>query len=198
MVKYICILKSIYTCNEILTIMSNTAKKICIVGDFGVGKTSLIRRFVERQFRDRYLSSVGVKIFRKPIQVLGKNQQEKVTVQLLIWDLEGSNKFKKITPTYLQGASAIIIVGDISRHETLVHISEHINIFLSINPTGLIVVAFNKMDLTDEEKLSNIINNYKWEQERVIAHYPISAKTGLYVDEMFEKIASRIIGGVES
>jgi small GTP-binding protein len=198
MVKYICILKSIYTCNEILTIMSNTAKKICIVGDFGVGKTSLIRRFVERQFRDRYLSSVGVKIFRKPIQVLGKNQQEKVTVQLLIWDLEGSNKFKKITPTYLQGASAIIIVSDISRHETLVHISEHINIFLSINPTGLIVVAFNKMDLTDEEKLSNIINNYKWEQERVIAHYPISAKTGLYVDEMFEKIASRIIGGVES
>jgi small GTP-binding protein len=178
--------------------MSNIAKKICIIGDFGVGKTSLIRRFVEREFRDRYLSSVGVKIFRKSVQVISKNQEEKLTVQLLLWDLEGSNKLQKITPTYLQGASAVIIVGDVNRQETLVHISEHINIFLSINPTGLIVVAFNKMDLTDEEKVSNIINNYKWEQERVIAHYPISAKTGLCIDEMFEKIAYGIISGVES
>ncbi|MFH7030150.1 MAG: Rab family GTPase [Heteroscytonema crispum UTEX LB 1556] len=178
--------------------MSNIAKKICIVGDFGVGKTSLIRRFVERQFSDRYLSSVGVKIYRKVVEVNGKNHQEELTVQLVIWDLEGSNKFKKITPTYLQGASAVIIVGDVNRQETLVHIAEHINIFLSINPTGLIVVAFNKMDLTDEEKVSIIINNYQYqEQERVIAHYPTSAKTGLYIDEMFEKLANRIISGVE-
>jgi small GTP-binding protein len=198
MIKYTYILVIIYTCYEILIIMSSIAKKICIVGDFGVGKTSLIRRFVEGQFSDRYLSTVGVKISRKPMEVLSINHEEKRIVQLLIWDLEGSNKFKQITPTYLQGASGAIIVADVKRQETLAHISEHINIFLSINPTGSIIVAFNKMDLADEEKKATILNYQFSKQERVIANYATSAKTGLYVDEMFKKLSYRIISGVES
>ena len=95
------------------------SKKICLVCDFGVGKTSLIRRFVERQFSDQYLSTVGVKIFRKNLELLGVKQQEKLNLQLLIWDLEGHTKFKAIAPTYLQGASGALIVADVTRQETL-------------------------------------------------------------------------------
>lgn len=174
--------------------MSAISKKICMVGDFGVGKTSLIRRFVERQFNDKYLSTVGVKISRKTVELANVKQQEKLNVQLLIWDIEGHTKFKAIAPTYLQGASGAVIVGDFSRQETLDRIPEHIQLFLSVNPKGFIVIALNKADLVDEEKLEKLIFNYQFNDiPRVIKTYPTSAKTGIYVDDLFENLAYHII-----
>jgi small GTP-binding protein len=167
-----------------------------MVGDFGVGKTSLIRRFVERQFSDQYLSTVGVKISRKTVELLGTQQQEKRNLQLLIWEIEGHTKFKAIAPTYLQGASGALVVGDLSRQETLERIPEHIQLFLSINPKGLITIALNKADLVDEEKLIKLIPNYQFkDQARVLVTCATSAKTGVYVDEIFDKLAHRIVEG---
>lgn len=166
--------------------MSMISKKICLVGDFGVGKSSLIRRFVDRQFSDQYLSTVGVKISRKFI--------ESVNLQLLIWDLEGHTKFKGITPSYLQGASGTVVVADVSRIETIERLSEHIQLFLSVNPKGSIVVALNKSDLIDEEQLAKLTEAVQlkgW--ERVSGIYQTSAKTGGYVDEIFEKLARESI-----
>ena len=174
--------------------MSSISKKICLVGNFGVGKTSLIRRFVERQFSDKYLSTVGVKISRKTVELEQVKQPEKLSVNLLIWDLEGSTKFKAIAPTYLQGASAAILVGDVSRQETIEHLADHLNLFLSVNPKGFIIIALNKSDLADEEKLAKLLqmsNNYQ--QAQVLSIQPTSAKTGQAVDEIFQKIAYKII-----
>jgi len=174
--------------------MSSISKKICLVGDFGVGKTSLIRRFVDRQFSDKYLSTVGVKISRKTVELEQVKQPEKLSVNLLIWDLEGSTKFKAIAPTYLQGASAAILVGDVSRQETIEHLADHLNLFLSVNPKGFIIIALNKSDLADEEKLAKLLqmsNNYQ--QAQVLSIQPTSAKTGQAVDEIFQKIAYKII-----
>jgi len=174
--------------------MSSISKKICLVGDFGVGKTSLIRRLVDRQFSDKYLSTVGVKISRKTVELEQVKQPEKLSVNLLIWDLEGSTKFKAIAPTYLQGASAAILVGDVSRQETIEHLADHLNLFLSVNPKGFIIIALNKSDLADEEKLAKLLqmsNNYQ--QAQVLSIQPTSAKTGQAVDEIFQKIAYKII-----
>jgi small GTP-binding protein len=173
--------------------MPTISKKICMVGDFGVGKTSLIRRFVERQFSDQYLSTVGVKISRKTVELEGVKQQEKLTLQLLIWDIEGHTKFKAITPTYLQGSSGALIVGDMSRQETLERIPEHIQLFLSVNPKGLIAIALNKADLVDEEKLEKLTSKYQFDDyERVLVTYSTSAKTGVHVDEIFDKLSFKI------
>ena len=101
--------------------MSIISKKICLVGDFSVGKTSLIRRFVENKFSDRYLSTVGVKISRKSIEV--ETAIASQLVNLLIWDIEGQTKFQSIATSYLKGASGSIIVADITRPETLEHLS---------------------------------------------------------------------------
>jgi small GTP-binding protein len=168
--------------------MSLISQKICLVGDFSVGKTSLIRRFVEGKFSDTYLSTVGVKISRKLVEIQQENQQQ--MVQLLIWDIEGHTKFKSIAPSYLQGAKGAIIVGDLNRQETIDRIAEHLELFLSINPKGVSIIALNKADLASEEKLERLLqlNNFS-EEERVIAIYATSAKTGEYVDEMFEKLA---------
>jgi GTPase SAR1 family protein len=66
--------------------MNIISQKICLIGDFGVGKTSLIRRFVDRQFSDKYLSTVGVKISRKLVAINSQNTPQK-KIQLLIWDI---------------------------------------------------------------------------------------------------------------
>lgn len=165
--------------------MAMISKKICMVGDFGVGKTSLIRRFVDRQFNDQYLSTVGVKISRKLI--------ESVNLQMLIWDIEGHTKFKGIAPSYLQGASGALIVADVSRIETIERIPEHVQLFLSINPKGSLIIALNKSDLIDEEKLTKLVQMVELQKlERVSKIYQTSAKTGAFVDEIFEELAYQI------
>lgn len=169
------------------------SKKICMVGDFSVGKTSLIRRFVERQFSDQYLSTVGVKISRKTVTVEGK-KAEKTEVQLLIWDLEGSTKFKGIAPSYLQGSTGILVVADVTRPDTVEHLEDHIQLFLSVNPKGMIMVAFNKSDLIEEAKLAKILAQYQFShQPQVQGIYATSAKTGQDVDNIFQSLAEKII-----
>lgn len=174
--------------------MSTISKKICLVGDFGVGKTSLIRRFVEREFSDQYLSTVGVKISRKTIELAKSPEQKVENLQLMIWDLEGHTKFKAIAPSYLQGASGAILVADVTRQETVDRLTEHLNLFLSINPKGFIIIAFNKSDLFDEEKMEKLLTTYDFsEQVRVLSTYATSAKTGKDVDLIFEKLAHKIV-----
>jgi len=173
------------------------SKKMCMIGDFGVGKTSLIRRFVDRQFSDQYLSTVGVKISRKSIALENTKHPESVTAQLLIWDLEGHTKFKGIAPTYLQGASGVLIVADVSRTETVERISEHVKLFSSVNPKGSIIVALNKVDLIDEEKLALLVEiSHAIGQGKVLAVYTTSAKTGKDVDEIFHKLAYTMVEAV--
>ncbi|WP_373536412.1 Rab family GTPase [Microcoleus sp.] len=170
------------------------SKKMCMIGDFGVGKTSLIRRFVDRQFSDEYLSTVGVKISSKIITLENIKQQANLTAKLLIWDLEGHTKFKGIAPTYLQGASGVLIVADVSRTETVERIPEHIKLFSSVNPKGLIIIALNKVDLIDEEKLAMLVEiSHAIAKDKVIAVYTTSAKTGQDVDEIFQKLAYTMV-----
>jgi small GTP-binding protein len=174
--------------------MLTQTRKICIVGDFGVGKTSLIRRFVEGQFSDQYLSTVGVKISRKTVSVTDLKDHSPFDVKLLIWDLEGQTKFKGITTSYLQGSSGFLIVGDVQRDESLQHLSDHIDLCLSVNPQSIIAIALNKTDLitvTEGEQIFSKIQE-KLEGKPIIRLYPTSAKTGDHVEEIFQNIASKI------
>ena len=165
-----------------------------MLGDFSVGKTSLIRCFVDRQFSDQYLSTVGVKISRKTVECQLSEPQKQVNVQLLIWDLEGNTKFKAVTPTYLQGASSAVVVADINRQVTIDHISAHIQCFLSVNPKGFVIVALNKSDLIDEESRKKYLEGISMnEPDKIIATYSTSAKTGLFVDEIFQKLAYHML-----
>jgi small GTP-binding protein len=166
------------------------SKKICLLGDFSVGKTSLIRRFVERQFSDEYLCTVGVKISQKTVELGSAMQPTLPRVQLLIWDLAGNTRFKSIVPTYLHGSSGAIVVGDISRQVTLDHITNHVELFSSINPKGHIIIALNKIDLLDEIQVARVTDNFSFQQYwQVIDTYATSAKTGSAVDEVFYKLA---------
>ncbi|MFP4007421.1 MAG: Rab family GTPase [Spirulinaceae cyanobacterium] len=173
--------------------MAVISQKMCLVGDFGVGKTSLIRRFVDDQFSDEYLSTVGVKISRKAVEVtLADEVQQKV--QLLIWDLEGHTKFKSIAPSYLQGAKGALIVADFTRSETIDSLSNHIQLFTSVNPKGSILLALNKTDLVEQEVVDRLTSlAQKQESDRVFGVYQTSAKTGKDVDTIFSDLVLRML-----
>ena len=174
--------------------MSTISKKICLIGDFGVGKTSLIRRFVDRQFADKYLSTVGVKISRKAVDLNESEQRKSTKVQLLIWDIEGSTKFKGVSASYFQGAKGAIIVGDVTRPETLENISAHIQAFIKVNPQSKVIIALNKSDLIDAEYLEKYCQLYSFKDNKnFVSTYASSAKGGTNVDEIFQSLANSMI-----
>jgi small GTP-binding protein len=175
--------------------MSTISKKICLVGDFGVGKTSLIRRFVDRSFSDQYLSTVGVKISRKLVDLSGEDSEHGASVQLVIWDLEGQTKFKAIAPMHLQGASGAIIVSDLTRQETVENLKEHMELCTKINPKAWIVLALNKADLVGEEQIARLAKLHNFEDlPLAIGTYQTSAKTGEAVDLIFQQLAAKMVG----
>jgi small GTP-binding protein len=175
-------------------------KKVCIVGDFGVGKTSLIRRFVDFQFSDQYLSTVGVKISRKLLQLekIADTIPEKSllqSLQMMIWDIEGQTQFQAIVPSYLQGARGIIIVGDLSRPETIEHIQGHLSLVDSLELKKVsVMIALNKVDLAqpDTSPQQQLIANFQAHSE-VVGVYTTSAKTGSNVETIFHELAQKII-----
>jgi len=88
--------------------------KICILGDFAVGKTSTVERFVNNHFSDKYLTTIGVKVDTKEIQLT-----EYVKLKLIIWDIAGTDRFGPVELAYLRGASGYILVADGTRAKTV-------------------------------------------------------------------------------
>lgn len=171
--------------------MAIASKKICLVGDFGVGKTSLIRRFVDRQFSDHYLSTVGVKISRKVLTLGQESTPAASSLKLVIWDLEGRTQFKAIASSYLQGASGAIVVGDLTRDATLQAIGGHIDLFQHVNPQGWIAIALNKADLLARAQAEHSpwLTSFL-DRPQVLAAFPTSAKSDRNVNIAFQTVAS--------
>ena len=119
-------------------------KKILLLGDFSVGKTSLIRRYVDGTFDDKYLTTIGVKISKKLCTIQG------VECEVLIWDIEGETPTKKIPLSYYRGASGAIFVIDVNRSETIEGLVKHQEVFFEANPNAKYVTAYNKADLLSE------------------------------------------------
>ncbi len=111
-------------------------KKICMLGDFAVGKTSLMRRFVEGKFDDKYMSTIGVKISRK---IIFRSYGQ---LNLLVWDMTGGDDFgTQARSSYLRGASAALVVCDLSRRETLTVLERYAQQMQQLNPQTPLVLA---------------------------------------------------------
>ncbi len=164
------------------------SRKIVLIGDFATGKTSLIRRFVDNQFSDSYLSTIGVKISKKIIEL------NDTTLQGMIWDIEGGTETKPVNQTYLIGAHGAIMVADGTRYETLEHI-EMYRALLHKNLTKIpLVLVINKCDCLSEEERHAIAEKAKsMYRNAVKSIFLASAKTGEGVEEMFFAIASEIM-----
>jgi len=107
-------------------------KKVCMLGDFAVGKTSLVRQFVEGCFDEKYLSTIGVKVDRKVLRL--PYAQGKVELTLMLWDLAGGPRRGPVVPSYYRGSAGAILICDLIRPETLEGIGHYAQGFLEVNP----------------------------------------------------------------
>lgn len=123
------------------------AKKVLLVGNFGVGKTSLIRRFVLNEFSEDYISTIGVRVSTKIIEL---NTEQ---IKLLIWDVAGTSDDEKVPKAYFLGASAAMYVFDLSRAETYINLEKQLNVVKELSGLKDITIVGNKKDLLTHSEL---------------------------------------------
>ncbi len=165
-------------------------KKVCLIGRFGVGKTSLVERFVHNRFGEEYLTTVGVRVSQKLLPPLEKAPGQVVQYRLLIWDIAGVEKFDRMTATYLKGAAGVLAVADLTRPATVDILELLLQEFRERNADGGIVLLGNKNDLTYSESVTEILHAIgKQFQVPVLL---TSAKTGNNVEQAFLKLAEQL------
>ncbi len=165
--------------------MKIVQKKICLLGDYSVGKTSLIRRYVETRFDESYLSTIGVHMSRKRIE------RPTHYLDFFIWDLVGGEDLQKIGRNYLLGSAGALIVCDLTRPDTLPKLAYYAEQVRSISETAALVFIGNKVDLVDERLVSDEA------LQAAIAPFAnssllTSAKTGYNVDNAFMHLANAV------
>ncbi|MFP4845434.1 Rab family GTPase [Winogradskyella sp. PE311] len=159
------------------------SKKIVLLGHFGVGKSSLIRRFVKNEFSDDYKVTIGVHISKKEIQL-----SDSESIALIIWDLEGQDDIHKTRASYLLGTSGFIYVFDLTRPETFKNLKTELRFIKENFPNIPIKVVGNKMDLVTKvylKQFSVIFDQF--------VDYFVSAKSGSRVELLFSKLAKALI-----
>jgi small GTP-binding protein len=161
------------------------SKKICLIGAFAVGKTSLVKQFVESIFEEKYHTTIGVKIDKKSLTL---NDQR---FQLLIWDIEGVDVFTELKRSYLRGASGIVLVVDGTRPQSLKEaLKIQHKIQQSLDEIELVLMV-NKIDLSDKWQLEDAdLNEFNLPNQNV---FYTSAKSGKNVDNAFLHLAKSII-----
>lgn len=158
------------------------SKKVILLGQFGVGKTSLIRWFIENMFSDDYLTTIGVKVDKKVVNINGTE------VSMIIWDIAGERDMNDIRKAYKLGSHGIIYVFDLSRPATQDQVLSDVEQLRKEFPEVPIRVVGNKKDLVDDEILSSL-------KEQLKLWNPIfsSAKTGENVDTFFKELGEAMI-----
>ncbi|NJN94648.1 MAG: GTP-binding protein [Anaerolineales bacterium] len=170
--------------------MLQFSKKVCLLGDFAVGKTSLVRRYVEGAFEDKYLSTIGVKIDRKTMVMPAYEQGLQLT--LILWDLAGSEKFSQARANYLRGSSGAILVCDFTRPVTLANLHGYASDLQKLSPGAKLVIVANKYDLINEQRLT--LPQLEATASSLGAPlYLTSAKTGDAVEAAFQSLARLLI-----
>ena len=167
-------------------------RKICLLGDAAVGKTSLIRKYVEDKFDDKYVVTLGTKVTMRELVVQGSDKNPSVKVTLMIWDILGQRQYKRLQTSFYKGANGALVVADSTRRETLESINGWIlSLFNSVGKVPVLILL-NKSDLTDQSAISpaevdDIAKKYD------TSFLTTSAKTGENVDLAFKKISETLV-----
>jgi small GTP-binding protein len=163
-------------------------KKICVLGDAAVGKTSLIRRFVVDKFDDKYITTIGTKTSKKTLTLRGGVSDIYLTI--MIWDVLGQKNFEKLHKSAYKGASGAFIVMDITRKETLNTFNSWVNSLYKITGEIPIVVLANKHDLNPafgRPEIEAVL------EEHEFPYILTSAKTGENVNDAFYNLGKMMI-----
>jgi small GTP-binding protein len=165
--------------------------KLCLIGGNGVGKTSLIRRFVLDEFDDRYITTIGTKVSKKDVVV--ENPPQKTNVTLMIWDIMGQKGFRPVLAhSFYYRARGALAVCDLTRKSTLDDLDGWIESMYEMTNQIPLTILGNKADLTSERQISE--DDLKAFAAKYKAPYKLtSAKQGSSVRETFNEISRMIL-----
>lgn len=165
-------------------------KKICMLGDPAVGKTSLIRKFVFDMFDDKYLVTLGAKVTKNVIEIQksGKDYE----VKLMIWDIAGQKTFGSIKSAYYRGTEGVLLVCDITRKETLINLEGWISTLFKVTKEIPVVFLANKFDLKDNAQFGTDEMEYISSQYKA-PYFFTSARSGVHVENAFDELGKKMI-----
>ncbi|MDZ7877015.1 MAG: Rab family GTPase [Saprospiraceae bacterium] len=158
------------------------SKKVILTGSFGVGKTSLFNQFIHQQFSDKYLTTIGVKVNKKDLDIDGQS------VSLLLWDIAGEVAQDKVPTSYFLGASGIIYVVDLYRPITFFNMKADVEYLRKTLPDATILVVGNKKDLVTKAEVEEMVRSLDTKID-----FTTSAKTGENVEALFLELGKRLI-----
>ena len=160
--------------------------KICIFGDGGVGKTSLVNRFLTGVFQDNYKITIGADFFVKRVNINGS------AVTLQIWDFAGEDRFKFILPSYIAGSSGCIFMFDITRYSSIRNLSDWIEVFnkgsKNYDKKIPLIMVGGKLDLDTKRSVESEQAIELAERNDFNDYIECSSKTGENVEEIFKRI----------
>ena len=164
--------------------MTELARKVCMLGDFGVGKTSLVSRFVRNTFSEKYLTTVGVKVDSKQLTL-----PDARALKLVVWDIAGKNVLDALNLNYLRGATGLMLVADGTREASL---RAALNLLMQARDVladPAVVLVINKLDLIDRWQVAP---GTVAELRRTLPVVETSAHTGDGVEAAFAELGRRL------
>lgn len=164
------------------------AFKLILGGEGGVGKTSMVHRFVEDAFQTDYKSTIGTSIMKKECEFEGLDSK----VRFVIWDLAGQAQFKRVRRSYLSNAETGILVFDVTRKETFDKIESWFNEIIDASSTISLILVANKVDL-EGERVVTTEQGEGLAEKLNLSYIETSAKTGENIDDAFKMLALQII-----
>lgn len=173
--------------------MKQVKRKVLLIGDGAVGKTSLVRKFVMDKFDDKYITTIGTKITKKDIHY--KNPDGEIVLTLMLWDILGQKGYTSIQSSSYRGAEGALIVCDLTRKDTLASTVDYwIPELRKVVGNIPLVFVGNKCDLVEnrqisEDELKATATQYK------SPCFVSSAKTGENVESIFMKLGEQVLAG---
>ena len=167
----------------------NLIKKVCLLGDGAVGKTSLIRKYVYDDFDDKYLMTIGTKITKKTMKV---GLDEEINLTIMISDIVGQVEFERIHKQYYRGSKGGLFVCDMTRKDTLERVEWWLDSFRDVAGDVPVILLGNKLDLKEQHEIT-YEDMAAFAKKFNCPYFLTSAKTGENVERAFENMGKRVV-----
>jgi len=168
--------------------MAEVKAKVCLCGECGVGKTSLINRFVNNVYGDEYLKTIGTNVMKKEVRLQDPETHQDIACTYMVWDIMGEHQFRAhLANTYFQNANGVIMVMDLTREDTLVALETWKDLAIKASGKIPMVMLANKSDLSDDRAVSD--DDIRTFAEKLgMPFHMTSAKTGENVEDAFRQL----------
>lgn len=166
-------------------------KKVCLLGDAAVGKTSSIRRYVFDQFDDMYIVTFGAKVSKKELTVIEGDDEYRLS--LSIWDIVGDHDKRMLQGSHYTSSSGAIVICDCTRRNTFTFLSDWMDAFLLSAPGAKFAFLLNKIDLVDRAQVSLAELQVFAKDYDAVGVWETSAKTGQNIEEAFTALARALV-----